>query len=154
MNSPVWLYLSFNFFHTLTGPVDAVYAMAHAIHQNLKDRCGDTDFVNCDSWKPAPIGAELLRSIREVSFVGMQGNQVSAALSSRRRRARGSERERNENFIFFYFRFSDEKWQNCSRLSGEWNGKSRVPQKNTKKERRRNGVDGYCSVLFAFRESK
>lgn len=76
------LFLLFNLFSfyiifQLFCLVDAVYAMAHAIHQNLKERCGDIDFINCDSWKPAPVGTDLLRLIREVSFVGMQGNQVT-----------------------------------------------------------------------------
>lgn len=58
------------------GAVDAVYAMAHALHQNIKEKCGTMDFKQCDALLPAPFGADLLRSIRDVSFVGMQGTQV------------------------------------------------------------------------------
>lgn len=58
------------------GTVDAVYAMAHALHQNIKEKCGTMDFKQCDALLPAPFGADLLRSIRDVSFVGMQGTQV------------------------------------------------------------------------------
>lgn len=56
--------------------VDAVYAMAHALHQNIKEKCGTVDFKQCDALMPAPFGADLLRSIRDVSFVGLQGTQV------------------------------------------------------------------------------
>lgn len=62
----------------LDGAVDAVYAMAHALHQNIKEKCGTMDFRQCDELLPAPFGADLLRSIRDVSFVGMQGTQVMA----------------------------------------------------------------------------
>lgn len=60
----------------MDGSVDAVYAMAHALHQNIKEKCGTMDFKQCDALLPAPFGADLLRSIRDVSFVGMQGTQV------------------------------------------------------------------------------
>lgn len=50
--------------------------MAHALHQNILQKCGTMDFKQCDALLPAPFGADLLRSIRDVSFVGMQGTQV------------------------------------------------------------------------------
>lgn len=56
--------------------VDAVYAMAHALHKTIKENCGDIGFNQCDALQPAPTGAELLRAIRDVSFVGMQETQV------------------------------------------------------------------------------
>lgn len=64
----------------MDGTVDAVYAMAHALHQNIKQKCGTMDFKECDALQPAPFGADLLRSIREASFVGMQGTQVIVRL--------------------------------------------------------------------------
>lgn len=68
---------AYSLFFSFHSSVDAVYVMAHAIHQNLKERCGDKEFVKCENWKPAPTGVDLLRLIREMSFIGMQGNQVS-----------------------------------------------------------------------------
>lgn len=56
--------------------MDAVYAMAHALHKTIKENCGDVEFNQCDALQPAPTGAELLRAIRDVSFVGMQETQV------------------------------------------------------------------------------
>ncbi|XP_013778093.1 metabotropic glutamate receptor 8-like [Limulus polyphemus] len=46
--------------------VDAVYAMAHALHNMIKDRC--ESFLKCDEIYPAPTGKELLTYIRNVSF--------------------------------------------------------------------------------------
>lgn len=56
--------------------VDAVYAIAHALHQNIKERCGVKPFNLCDELQPSPFGYELLSFIRNVSFVGLQGTQV------------------------------------------------------------------------------
>lgn len=57
--------------------VDAVYAMAHAVHKTIKNYCDETEFSKCDAvQEQAPGGADLLRDIRNVSFIGMQGTQV------------------------------------------------------------------------------
>lgn len=50
-------------------PVDAVYAVAHAIHELVVDECGP-EFVFCDKIRPAPLGPQLLKYIRNVSFHG------------------------------------------------------------------------------------
>lgn len=47
--------------------VDAVYAMAHALHNMLVDVCG-TGGVVCPAMDPLPSGVELLKYIRNVSF--------------------------------------------------------------------------------------
>lgn len=49
--------------------VDAVYAMAHAAHNILKDECGNPGIL-CEGMKPTPPGAKLLKYIRNVSFTG------------------------------------------------------------------------------------
>lgn len=56
--------------------VDAVYAMAHALHKIIKEHCKDVDYTQCDALSSGPAGVDLLRSIRDVSFIGMQGTQV------------------------------------------------------------------------------
>lgn len=56
--------------------VDAVYAMAHALHENIKERCG-TPFRLCESVQPSPLGYELLRYIHNVSFVSLQNTEVN-----------------------------------------------------------------------------
>ncbi|XP_023290502.1 metabotropic glutamate receptor 7 [Orussus abietinus] len=59
--------------------VDAVYAMAHAVHNIIEDECVETqDAMHflCDSLKPAPQGQNLLHYIRNVSFVGRQGTEI------------------------------------------------------------------------------
>lgn len=57
--------------------VDAVYAMAHALHKTIKEHCKDIDFSQCDALESGPAGADLLRAIRDLNFIGMQGTQVS-----------------------------------------------------------------------------
>lgn len=56
--------------------VDAVFAMAHALHRTIKEYCNDTEFSQCESFHSNMVGADLLRAIRDVSFIGMQGTQV------------------------------------------------------------------------------
>lgn len=56
--------------------VDAVFAMAHALHRTIKEYCNDTEFSQCESFHSNSVGADLLRAIRDVSFIGMQGTQV------------------------------------------------------------------------------
>lgn len=56
--------------------VDAVYAVAHAIHNIIKDKCGETPFHECDEIQPAPLGIDLLRYIHNVTFVGRQNTTV------------------------------------------------------------------------------
>ncbi|CAG2171357.1 unnamed protein product [Oppiella nova] len=53
--------------------VDAVYAMAHAIHNLLKDRCGRDGNKMCHP-KEFIKGSDLLQHIRSVSFKSLQGN--------------------------------------------------------------------------------
>lgn len=50
--------------------VDAVYAMAHAVHQMVVDVCGPNARQLCAELRPAPPGRELLKYIRNVSFEG------------------------------------------------------------------------------------
>lgn len=66
----MWTYSFYN------NIVDAVYAMAHALDRCIKEKCEGKEFRNCKKAQPAPMNAELLRSIRDVSFVGLQGTQV------------------------------------------------------------------------------
>ncbi|XP_064084977.1 metabotropic glutamate receptor 8-like isoform X2 [Macrobrachium nipponense] len=54
--------------------VDAVYAMAHAFHNLLLEKCNE--LVLCDGVLPAPSGQDMLYSIRNVSFIGQQGREV------------------------------------------------------------------------------
>lgn len=51
-------------------PVDAVYAMAHAVHRMIADVCGPNARELCAELRPAPSGKELLKYIRNVSFIG------------------------------------------------------------------------------------
>lgn len=57
--------------------VDAVYAMAHALHQMIQDKCGTsgTPYL-CQELTPVPNGQELLQYIRNVSFIGRQNREV------------------------------------------------------------------------------
>lgn len=50
--------------------VDAVYAMAHAVHRMIIDVCGPDARELCDELKPAPSGRNLLKYIRNVNFIG------------------------------------------------------------------------------------
>lgn len=51
--------------------VDAVYAVSHAIHNLVADICGTDPFYFCDELKPAPLGPQVLKHIRNASFTGM-----------------------------------------------------------------------------------
>ncbi|XP_016842325.1 metabotropic glutamate receptor 7 isoform X1 [Nasonia vitripennis] len=56
---------------------DAVYAMAHGVHNVIDDVCLDSPAHQlCDSLKPAPQGQQLLQYIRNVTFVGRQGTEI------------------------------------------------------------------------------
>lgn len=57
--------------------VDAVYAIAHAIDNMIKERCKEVPFHECEEIQPSPMGYELLRHIHNVSFVGRQNTSVS-----------------------------------------------------------------------------
>lgn len=50
--------------------MDAVYAMAHAVHRMIADVCGPNARELCAELRPAPSGKELLKYIRNVSFIG------------------------------------------------------------------------------------
>lgn len=63
--------------HVSSHTVDAVYAMAHALHKIINEHCKNVEFSQCDVLQAGTIGPDLLRAIREVSFIGMQGTQVS-----------------------------------------------------------------------------
>ncbi|XP_037087472.1 metabotropic glutamate receptor 6-like [Pollicipes pollicipes] len=54
--------------------VDAVYALAHALHNMILAKCGSIRL--CDELRPVPAGQELLQYIRNVSFIGKQKRQV------------------------------------------------------------------------------
>lgn len=56
--------------------VDAVYAVAHALHNMLTYKCSQTGTLVCDAAKGKPDGEELLQYIRNVSFVGMTNRVV------------------------------------------------------------------------------
>ncbi|XP_043234513.1 metabotropic glutamate receptor 3-like, partial [Amphibalanus amphitrite] len=54
--------------------VDAVYALAHALHNMLVARCGGVTL--CKEVQPVPDGQQLLKHIRNVSFIGRQKRKV------------------------------------------------------------------------------
>ncbi|XP_059488635.1 metabotropic glutamate receptor 8-like isoform X2 [Neocloeon triangulifer] len=56
--------------------VDAVYAMAQAIHNMITDVCGADPFILCNKLRPAPAGADLLEYIRNLTFTGRQGTEI------------------------------------------------------------------------------
>ncbi|XP_058797774.1 metabotropic glutamate receptor 7-like isoform X2 [Phymastichus coffea] len=61
--------------------VDAVYAMAHSVHNLINDECVNSGTSSgshhlCDSLKPAPRGQQLLQYIRNVTFIGRQGTEI------------------------------------------------------------------------------
>ncbi|XP_024940332.1 metabotropic glutamate receptor 7 isoform X2 [Cephus cinctus] len=59
--------------------VDAVYAMAHSVHNLIEDECvrnRGTVHCLCESLKPAPRGQHLLQRIRNVTFFGRQGTEI------------------------------------------------------------------------------
>lgn len=53
--------------------VDAVYAIAHGIHNLIEEECvnnlGTTHYL-CEKLRPAPDGQQLLQHIRNVTFIG------------------------------------------------------------------------------------
>lgn len=51
--------------------------MAFALHNILLEQCNGVEFSQCDVLQTGTWGPDLLRAIREVSFTGMQGTQVS-----------------------------------------------------------------------------
>ncbi|KAE8745293.1 hypothetical protein FOCC_FOCC007978 [Frankliniella occidentalis] len=55
--------------------VDAVYAMARAVHELVVARCG-LPFHLCKHVQPAPPGVELLEYIRNLTFKGRQGSEI------------------------------------------------------------------------------
>ncbi|XP_046428261.1 metabotropic glutamate receptor 7-like [Neodiprion fabricii] len=59
--------------------VDAVYAMAYAVHNIIEDECvrgrGTAHYL-CDVLRPAPQGQHLLHYIHNVTFVGRQGTEI------------------------------------------------------------------------------
>ena len=62
------LLLKLIFFFVIS--VDAVFAMAHAVHQMFRDVCGPDARELCAELSPAPQGKDLLKYIRNVSFIG------------------------------------------------------------------------------------
>ncbi|EGI66060.1 Metabotropic glutamate receptor 2 [Acromyrmex echinatior] len=53
--------------------VDAVYAMAHSVHNVIEEECVNnlgTSHYLCESLIPAPDGPRLLQHIRNISFIG------------------------------------------------------------------------------------
>ncbi|XP_076762369.1 metabotropic glutamate receptor 4 isoform X3 [Xylocopa sonorina] len=59
--------------------VDAVYAMAHGVHNLIDEECVNnvgTGHYLCENLRPAPDGQELLQYIRNVSFIGRQGTEI------------------------------------------------------------------------------
>ena len=52
--------------------VDAVYALAHAVHNLIVEQCGTV--LLCDKVKPTPKGPMLLQHIRNLDFIGKQNN--------------------------------------------------------------------------------
>lgn len=71
---------SFDIFFISCNPkpvVDAVYAIAHAIDNMIKEKCKEVPFHDCEEIQPSPMGYELLRHIHNVSFVGRQNTSVS-----------------------------------------------------------------------------
>lgn len=56
--------------------VDAVYAAAYGIHSLVKKECGNNPFYLCDKLKPAPGGMQLLKHLRNVSFIGRQKTEI------------------------------------------------------------------------------
>uniref|UniRef100_T1J4D3 G-protein coupled receptors family 3 profile domain-containing protein n=1 Tax=Strigamia maritima TaxID=126957 RepID=T1J4D3_STRMM len=56
--------------------VDAVFAMAHALHNMMNDVCLNSSITLCPQMQPKPEGHQLLSYIRNVSFMGLQGREV------------------------------------------------------------------------------
>lgn len=67
-----WNTAETGYFHTLFA-VDAVYAMAHGVHNVIEEECVNnfgTSHYLCETLRPAPDGPRLLQHIRNVSFIG------------------------------------------------------------------------------------
>ncbi|KZC12066.1 Metabotropic glutamate receptor 8 [Dufourea novaeangliae] len=66
-------------FHVELCLVDAIYAMAHGVHNLIEEECvnnvGTTHYL-CEKLRPAPDGQQLLQHIRNVSFIGRQGTEI------------------------------------------------------------------------------
>ncbi|XP_029678417.1 metabotropic glutamate receptor 7-like, partial [Formica exsecta] len=59
--------------------VDAVYAMAHGVHNVIEEECVNnlgTSHYLCETLSPAPDGPRLLQHIRNVSFTGRQNTEI------------------------------------------------------------------------------
>ncbi|KAG5319200.1 GRM7 protein, partial [Pseudoatta argentina] len=59
--------------------VDAVYAMAHSVHNVIEEECVNnlgTSHYLCESLIPAPDGPRLLQHIRNISFIGRQDTEI------------------------------------------------------------------------------
>ncbi|KYN01754.1 Metabotropic glutamate receptor 7 [Cyphomyrmex costatus] len=59
--------------------VDAVYAMAHGVHNVIEEECVNnlgTSHYLCESLVPAPDGPRLLQHIHNVSFIGRQNTEI------------------------------------------------------------------------------
>ncbi|XP_039310156.1 metabotropic glutamate receptor 8 isoform X2 [Solenopsis invicta] len=59
--------------------VDAVYAMAHGVHNVIEEECVNnlgTSHYLCESLVPAPDGPRLLQHIRNVTFIGRQNTEI------------------------------------------------------------------------------
>ncbi|XP_025264980.1 metabotropic glutamate receptor 8 isoform X1 [Camponotus floridanus] len=59
--------------------VDAVYAMAHGVHNVIEEECVNnlgTSHYLCGTLSPAPDGPRLLQHIRNVSFIGRQNTEI------------------------------------------------------------------------------
>lgn len=69
-------------FLSFRSTVDAVYAMANAIHETMKRHCND-DFRHCNAFHTGLVGADLLASIRELSFVSLQGARVRTSTANK-----------------------------------------------------------------------
>lgn len=50
--------------------------MAHAVHNIMNDYCPGQSFNDCTPLQPAPLGDNLLRYIRNVSFIGPQNTHI------------------------------------------------------------------------------
>ncbi|XP_013775002.1 metabotropic glutamate receptor 7-like [Limulus polyphemus] len=55
--------------------IDAVYAMAHALDDMIRDQCGNSR-VLCKEILPIPHGSSLLQYIRNVSFQSLQNENI------------------------------------------------------------------------------
>jgi len=74
MNSLILPKLTQSWKSSFYSPVDAVYAMAHALHNMLHDVCGSGRVV-CPAMDPLPSGVDLLKYIRNVTFTS-KFNQI------------------------------------------------------------------------------